>query len=220
MIYNGDCLEIIKELGENTVDHTFTSPPYNIGLNKELDSKAKSKYDQFKDKRPDYFDWCTQIIDELLRITDHYVFWNIQANARNKKQVFKLIGHYADLLEQNFIWYKKNATPSSAQYYVTNSVEYILCFSKKKVKANTHFITNFVDIPKGTKSYGDFNAVMPEQLAHYFIENFTSENQLILDPFLGVGTTGVVCKKLNRAFIGIELVEDYYNIAKERIETV
>ena len=61
---------------------------------------------------------------------------------------------------------------------------------------------------------------MPEQLAHYFIENFTSENQLILDPFLGVGTTGVVCKKLNRAFIGIELVEDYYNIAKERIEAV
>ena len=50
------------------------------------------------------------------------------------------------------------------------------------------------------------------------IENSSDENNLVLDPFMGIGSTGVACKELNRSFIGIEIDEKYYNIAKERIE--
>ena len=216
-LINADCLKIISEMPENSVDHVFTSPPYNIGRSRSLDSKARGKYKHFSDNKDNYLDWCTEIIDQLLRITKGYVFWNIQANALNKADVFKLIGHYADVLEQNFIWYKPNATPSSKQYYVSNVVEYVLCFSEKKVKGNQHFLKNYIEINKGTKYIKDLNAQMPVSLSDHFITNYTQKDEVILDPFMGSGTTGVSCSNGQREFIGIELVQEYYEIAKERL---
>jgi DNA modification methylase len=60
-------------------------------------------------------------------------------------------------------------------------------------------------------------AVFPESLPEWFVKLFTVEGDLVLDPFLGSGTTGVVCRRLNRRFIGIELKPEYVTIAKERI---
>ena len=60
--------------------------------------------------------------------------------------------------------------------------------------------------------------VKPVELMQYLIRLVTPKNGVVLDPFMGSGTTGVVCKKLNRNFIGIELDENYFNIAKERID--
>jgi len=217
-LFQGDALEILKEMQNDYVDHVFTSPPYNIGRSRSIQSKAKGKYEHFEDSNENYFDWCTKIIDQLLRVSSGYVFWNIQANSQNKKDVFKLIGHYADILEQNFIWYKPNATPSSKQYYVSNVVEYILCFSKSKVKGNKHFLRNHVEINKGTKYIKNLNAQMPLSLADHFIKNYTQKGEIVLDPFLGSGTTGVVCMNRQRSFIGIELVPEYLEIAKERIK--
>ena len=52
------------------------------------------------------------------------------------------------------------------------------------------------------------------------IENSSNKNDLVLDPFMGIGTTGIACKELNRDFIGIEIDENYFNIAKERIDNL
>lgn len=62
-------------------------------------------------------------------------------------------------------------------------------------------------------------AIFPEQLVHDHIVSWSNEDDIVLDPFMGSGTTGVVCKRLNRNFIGIEKVEEYYNFAKDRIES-
>ena len=59
---------------------------------------------------------------------------------------------------------------------------------------------------------------MKQEVADWFIEKFTKENDVVLDCFMGLGTTGLSCIKYNRDFIGIELDEEYFNIAKERIE--
>ncbi len=61
-------------------------------------------------------------------------------------------------------------------------------------------------------------AIFPEKLARDHIISWSNENDVVLDPFMGSGTTGVACKNLNRNFVGIELDEDYFNIAKKRIE--
>lgn len=61
------------------------------------------------------------------------------------------------------------------------------------------------------------SAVYPTYLPEYFIKAMTAEDDLVLDPFMGSGTTGVACKNLNRKFIGIELDEGYFNISKNRI---
>lgn len=60
---------------------------------------------------------------------------------------------------------------------------------------------------------------MKPQVAEYFIDNFTKENDTILDCFMGLGTTGIETKKKNRNFIGVELVKEYFDIAKCRIES-
>ena len=60
-------------------------------------------------------------------------------------------------------------------------------------------------------------AVMKQEVSDWFIEKFTNENDLVLDPFMGLGTTGISCKKMNRDFIGIELDKNYYDIAEKRI---
>ena len=59
---------------------------------------------------------------------------------------------------------------------------------------------------------------MNTEVADFIIENFTKEDQVILDPFMGLGTTGISCKKFNRQFIGIELVQEYLNASYERIK--
>jgi DNA modification methylase len=61
---------------------------------------------------------------------------------------------------------------------------------------------------------------MPIKLAEMAILNFSKEGQTILDPFMGTGTTGIVCKQNNRNFIGIDISQDYFNIAKNRIAEV
>lgn len=216
-LHHNDALVYLKGQKDNFVNHTFTSPPYNIGGTR-TGHKAQAKYEHFYDKKRDYFEWCTEIIDQLLRVTEGYVFWNIQAGSKNKHHVYKLMGHYSKNIQQNFIWYKKNATPSSTKYAVSNVVEYILVLTDgRKVKSNVHFITNHVDIIKKKNKQHIHNAQMPIELANYFIKNFTKEEEVILDPFMGVGTTGLSCRKYNRSFVGVELVGDYYDIARKRL---
>ena len=137
-LINADCLEY-----DNSVDYVFTSPPYNIKRSK---NNKYNKYEYFDDGIDNYYDWSIKIIDELLRVTKNHVFWNIQANYYNKKDVYKLIGHYADKIQQNFIWYKPDGIPSSQKYYVSNFVEYIIGFTNQKyIKSNKHFITNHLE---------------------------------------------------------------------------
>ena len=70
--------------------------------------------------------------------------------------------------------------------------------------------------PTRQKGDGCHPAPFPEQLAHDHIISWSNEGDIVLDPFMGSGTTGVACKNLNRKFIGIELDETYFNIVKER----
>jgi len=217
-IINDDCLNALKEMSDNSVDYVLTSPPYNIGRSRITKSGQKAKYEHFTDKNPNYLEWSIEIIDELFRVTKKHIFYNIQANWTNKKDVYKLIGNYSDKLIQNFIWTKENPPPASAQYGITNSVEYILALSNEtRIKGNKIHSKNHIHTIEKPKKIKGHNAVMNKEIADYFILNFTQENEIILDPFMGSGTTGISCVELNRNFVGIELVKEYYINAKERI---
>ena len=218
-LYNGDCLEVMQDMPDNSVDYVLTSPPYNSGKTRTNKSNLKGKYEYFADNNTNYLDWCIKVINELLRITNNYIFWNIQANYYNKKDVYKLIGFYADQIEQNIIWNKPNGTPSSYQHRLSNVYEYILVLSNKKsVVCNPHHLTNVITLPIQSKKNKIHNAVMPQNLSDFIIKNFTKEKEIILDPFMGIGTTGISCVLMNREFIGIELDRDYFDISENRIQ--
>lgn len=215
-LIKGNCLDVLKEFDDNSVDYVFTSPPYNIKRSK---NNKYNKYEHFDDGIENYLEWSIQVIDELLRVTKNHVFWNVQANYYNKKDVFKLIGHYADKIQQNFIWYKPDGIPSSQKYYVSNFVEYIIGITNQKyIKSNKHFITNLLEASsKNQNTNRKHKAAMNIEVADFIIENFTKENEIILDPFMGTGTTGVSCLKNKRNFIGIEIAQEYYDYSIDRI---
>tara|TARA_Y100000004_G_C8865382_1_gene390906 strand:+ start:44 stop:721 length:678 start_codon:yes stop_codon:yes gene_type:complete len=217
VIKEGDCLEHFKVWDDNCVDHVLTSPPYNVGRPKKSKSKQVAKYIGFDDKNKNYFKWSVKVIDELLRVSRGHVFYNVQANYYNKKDIYKLIGHYHKDIIQTFVWTKGHSSPASEPGAISNFYEYIFAFSNDtRIKSNNQFTTNTLHTPIGGRAKG-FHAVMHDDVADFFIENFTQEKDLILDPFMGSGTTALSCLKLKRDFIGIELVPEYIELANQRI---
>lgn len=211
-LINEDCLKVMKKMKDKSVDISFTSPPYN--------RKRNDKYKNYNDTIKDYFKFLIDFTDELLRLTKKYVFINLQKNYYNKQDVFNYIGKYSDKIVEIIIWEKTNPMPASG-FNITNSYEMFIVLSNEPLKSNNTYtknvITTSVNSDTTTKIH---KAVMKQEVSDWFIKKFTKENNLILDCFMGLGTTGISCKKLNRNFIGIEINEEYFNIAKERIENM
>lgn len=118
------------------------------------------------------------------------------------------------------IWEKGNKI--CGRYYM-NCFEYIILFRKggdKPInKCGTPDILK-ISIKKMKDSNGKnlHDTEKPVDLMKILVENSSNEGDVVLDPFMGIGATGIACVNTNRRFIGIELSEKYYNIAKERIE--
>ena len=208
----GDCLEIMKIMKDNSIDVSFTSPPYNSIRHKE--------YKNYTDDLKNYYLFLCKFTDELLRITKKTIIINLQANYYNKADVYKYIGNYCDKITRIVIWNKSNPTPARKNR-LTNSYEYFLIFSKEhNVVINSIFMRDVIDFPINSQKIKEHKAVMNNDVADLFIREFTDEKDTILDCFMGSGTTGLSCKKYNRNFIGIEIDEEYFNLAKNRIESL
>jgi DNA modification methylase len=203
-IINNNCLEVLPKMGNKSVDYSFTSPPYN--------RKRNDKYLDFNDINSNWFEMNIEVINELLRITKNHVFYNIQANYYNRQDVYKLIGLFSKNILDIHIWEKSNPMPASGNS-ITNAVEYFLIFGDKPLKSNKTYTKNIITTSVNSNMPKEHKAVMKPEICEHFIKNFTQENDLILDCFFGIGTTGIICKKLNRKFIGIELEKNYYNMA-------
>jgi len=209
MLINDDCFKALKEINDKSIDYVLTSPPYN--------RKRNDKYTDYNDNIDDYFSFLINITDILLQKTKKYIFMNIQANYYNRVDVYKYIGHYADKIQNIIIWEKTNPTPAAGNS-ITNAYEYIIVLGDFSLKSNTTYTKNHITTNICKNEYHKVHkAVMNEEISDWVIEKFTQEGELILDPFMGTGTTGVSCKKYNRKFIGIEKSEEYYKIATNRL---
>lgn len=218
-IEQGDCLELLKQMPDKSIDVVFTSPPYNRIRN--------DTYDYYEDTLSDYYSMLTTFTDECLRITKDKVIVNIQQNHFNKKEVFKYAGRYAEKIAGIVIWTKTNPQPSNNYNKkdntrsVTNAFEYFFVLNddgeKFRVygKENT---LNFISTSVNSMHFKGHGAVMKKEVADWFIKKFTKENDIVLDPFLGTGTTAVCCVEQNRHYIGFELSEKYFDIACERLD--
>ena len=238
-LYQGDCLEIMDKLIHDNikVNAIITSLPYNMCLkvqNGKYVSRWKSsysneghlsnKYQNYKDDLSieEYQRFQESFIEKALLLSD-YVFYNIQMVTGNKIALLHLIGKYADKIKDIIIWDKINSEPAINKGVLNSQFEFIICFSNIRSLCRTFDNANFKrgtisNVWKIKRERNKFiKAGFPVKLVEELLDNFTKENDLILDPFMGSGTTGVACKKLNRNFIGIELDENYFNIAKERI---
>jgi len=200
-VIQGDCLDIIKEMNDNSVDIVFTSPPYN--------RKRNDKYTHYDDIIEDYFGWSCKVIDELIRVSKGNVYYNIQKNYYNKMDVFKIIGRYSEQICDIIIWEKSNPLPANG-FNITNAYEFIIVFGKN-IKANQTYTKNHITTSV-TQMIAEHKAIMHKDVAMFIIDRFSSIGDTILDPFAGTGTTGVICQRLNRNYILIEKTPEYVEI--------
>ena len=231
-LYHGDCLDIIPLIKTNSIHLTITSPPYNmrtrINNNKYSEREQKphlsKKYEHFHDAHSieKYYDFHKQAIQQMLRISKT-VFWNISIVTGSKEAVFKLIGNFSQNIKDIFIWDKGFGEPAIHEAVANRSYEFIIIFENNGIGrqfSNSNFKRGKMqDIwrLKKTKRFNKKNrAGFPELLPKIIIENW--ESNVVMDPFLGLGTTAVVCEYLNRRWIGIEIAKEYCDIAVKRIE--
>ena len=238
-MYKGDCLEVMDRLIEQGIKTNvmFTSPPYNMNLrirngkycSRQIVKELTTKYESFDDNIPmeDYFEFNKKVIEKSLDISD-MVFYNVQFLTGNKPALFKLIGHFHLQLKEFIVWDKINGQPAIGEGILNSQFEVILVFDKnnaisRKFKDGNFdrgTLSNLWNIKRGKKIHKSHRATFPLELAKKVIENFSKEGDIIIDPFMGLGTTGVAARDLNRNFIGIEMNETYFEIAKERIENI
>ena len=230
----GDCLERMKEIPDGSVDMVFTSPPYNMNLrirngkycSRQIVKELTTKYKSFDDNLPmdEYFDFNKKVLNECLRVSD-LVFYNIQFLTGNKPALFKLIGEFHDKIKEVIIWDKVNGQPAIRDGVLNSQFELILILQNTSPHSRRFddatfdrgTLSNHWQIKRGKKVHKDHGAVFPLELADKVILNFSKPGQVVLDPFMGTGTCGVSCFNNDRQFIGIELDQNYFEIAKKRI---
>jgi len=233
-LYCGDCLQILPTLKAGIVDCTITSPPYNMRTrvrNGEYTERERSdhfskKYRYFSDALPvgEYYAVHYKALSEMLRAS-LLVFWNIAVVTGSKEAVFRLIGKFAKQLKDIIVWDKGEGQPAMHCNVVNRSFELILCFERGALAGrafrNVYFGRG--EMPdtwrlKRGNSLPEHSACFPLSLPTKVIQGWASSDAVVLDPFMGSGTTGIACIRTGRKFIGIEISPEYYEIALKRIK--
>tara|TARA_R110000751_G_scaffold16743_2_gene52669 strand:- start:221 stop:862 length:642 start_codon:yes stop_codon:yes gene_type:complete len=206
----GDCFSVLPSLEEDFADVVITSPPYN--------RKRNDKYNNHNDVVGDYVGFLERSINDCLRICKGNVFYNIQKNSYNKQDVHNIMGIFSKEIIEVLIWKKSNPMPNP---HLINAYEYILVLSKnnKSLKANSTYTFNHFETPVFSNNpYKKIHrAVMHPKACEFMLTNFASKGDVVCDPFMGVGTTGVESLKASMSFVGVELDEAYFKIAEKRI---
>ncbi len=224
-LYKGDCIELMKKIENNSVDAIITDPPYNIAKKNNFHTMGRAGIDFGEwDKGFDLFSY----IDEIPRILSKNGSVVIFNDWKNVGDIARYCESKGLVIKDMLRWEKANPMPRNRdRRYITDYECAIWCTNK-----NAKWIFNRLDekyqrplfkgalTKKSEKTYGNHTTQKPLWLMEEIIKIHTNENDTILDMFMGSGTTMVACKNLNRKGIGIELDEEYYNIACKRVGVV
>lgn len=225
ILKQGDCLELLKKIKDNSIDLVVTDPPYkmnhntgsctNIGMKNKWQGNIKAG-NTVMDFSLDikFCQWLPEIY-RILKPSSHcYIFCNDKNIQELLNEATKIGFRESNVL----VWIKNNATPN--RYYMKN-LEFILFLYKGKAKPINNMGSKCAIEIKNINGKEKFHPTeKPIELLKQYIGNSSKENDWVLDPFMGSGSTGVAAKNLNRNFIGFELDNKYFEIAKERINNV
>lgn len=221
----GDAVMKLSELKEKMFDLAVIDPPYK--LNKTTGGISKTGFvDRWQgnikgsDKKASiindikFNEWLPEVYKVLKDDSHCYIFTNDKNLADLQNEAEKVGFRLHNIL----IWKKNNSTPN--RWYMKNC-EFILFLYKGKAKPiNDKGTSQFLEFKNKNGKEKYHPTEKPIELLKVLIENSSKEGDIVLDCFMGSGSTGVACKELNRNFYGIEIDEKYFSIAKERIEGI
>lgn len=224
-ILKADSRDIIKRIPDNSIDFILTDPPYNLGQhstgNIPLPGRTAMNNDVAEwdmiDFNPE--EWADEFIRILKPTGNLFIFTSYNQLGR----WYNSLDHKFDT--SNFmIWHKTNPAPKIFKAGFLNSCEMIFtCWNKKHTwnfisQAEMHnFIESSICMKPERLSNPKHPAQKPVAILKKMIEIASNENDIVFDPFMGVGSTGVAALDLNRRFIGVELDDSYFDAAKKRI---
>lgn len=234
-VYLGDCIEIMKSMPEKTVDLIFADPPFNIGL----------KYDKYKDKLSykDYYDWSKKWITETYRLLKNTGSIYVAIGDEFAAEINIILKETGFNFRNWIIWYytfgqnqrkKFNRSHTHILYFTKSSNNFIFNSMDIRVPSARQLIYNDKrankngkvpdDVWKYSRLCGTFKerlknhpCQMPEALLERIIKASSNENDIVLDPFGGTGTTALCAKNLKRNYLTIEYSENYYEVILQRL---
>ena len=221
---NGDSIEFMKELDNNTIDAIITDPPYNISRDNNFKTMGRNGIDFGEwDKNFNLTNWI-KIAQPLLKKGGNIVIFN---DWKNMSYIVEELEKNNFEVKDLIHWKKTNAMPRNRDRRFITNYEVAVWAVKKGGKWTFNRLSDTYEIPeivggitpKSEKINGGHPTQKPVYVMRWIIERLTNENDIVLDPFMGSGTTGVACKELNRRFIGSELDKNYFNMAQQRINT-
>ena len=220
-IHLGDCYELIKQIPDNSVDCIYTDIPYLLTVGGGGTSRValniieKQKSIRFISKGIDY-----AILDEFIRIMKRI---NIFVWC-SKLQLVEILQFFICEHKCNFeilVWLKSNPIPQTNNVWLSD-IEYCLYFRESGVQLNSGYElkSKWYLTPINQKDKSQFNhpTIKPLELVKRHIAHATKESDLVLDAFIGSGTTAVACKEINRNYIGIEIDPRWQKIAVDRLD--
>ena len=143
------------------------------------------------------------------------------------RAIFKLIGHFSESLKEVIVWDKGYGQPAMQEQVLNRRSELILVFEKdypisrqfRSASFKRGTLDDVWEIKRERKSgVTNHGATFPEELIRTILENFSSEGDVVYDPFLGTGTTAIVSKKMGRHYIGSEISDEYFKISEQKLE--
>lgn len=237
-IINGDCIEVLKEFPEKKIHLIFADPPYNIGM----------KYDTHKDNMgyADYVNWTEKWIDACVRVLRSDGSFYIAIGDEYAAEVVLILKKKGMLIRNWIIWYytfgqsqKKKFNRSHAHiiYSVKNPKNFTFNADTVRIPSARQIVYNDKranpkgkipdDVWKISRVAGTFKervdgfpCQMPLALLERIVKVSSNRGDIVLDPFVGSGTTAVTSKKLGRKYIGIDISKKYCEDAERRLKGI
>ena len=244
-ILQGNSLDILKKIPDKSVDLVFADPPYNLQLSDTLYrpdqttvEAVTNDWDKF-DTYASYDQFSLIWLKECKRVLKvNGALWVI-GSYHNILRLGSCIQNLGYWILNDIIWHKTNPMPNFRGTRFTNAHETLLWCTTSRSAKYTFNYQNLKELNEGKQMRSDWYIPIcsgkerlrkdnnqrshptqkPEALLYRIILASTNKNDLILDPFLGSGTTAVVAKKLQRSFIGIEQDPEYIALARKRLTT-
>ena len=234
-LINESCINAMEGMDERSVDLILTDPPYNLG------KFMKDRATNLKQMRPNFFGsagWDDLEFDEWVEYMDKF----FEEAARVSKiggsmivfmsiikveTIIRLAQKHGFYYKTTGIWHKTNPMPRNMNLHFINSTEAWIYFVYKKhtgtFNNNGKAVHDFFETsvtPTGERKFGKHPTQKPIQLLEQMILLLSNPGDLVFDPFMGSGSTGVAALKNGRDFIGSEISQEYCDICKSRMEMV